>query len=336
MKPSYATRFLRDHLSAIAIVLTSFLVLDLFLIAFKIPVALIVFINLFFGVAFVALIITDYARRAKFYHELQQNFQQLQQKYLITEILERPNFLDGQILHDLLYETDKSMREEITRNSATIDYFCDYLELWIHEAKTPIAAMVLLNRDTNVATELAALDNYLEQILYFARSKNTNQDYLFKTTQLSQVVDRLAERNRIVLQEHQITLETSGLDATVNTDPKWLEFAINQLLQNSIKYGAKTIKISAVKHSSQVELHVIDDGIGIATKDLPRVFDKTFTGQNGRKFSGTHSTGMGLYIVKNLCDKLGHTITIASPNQSGTCVTISFQNHDYYKNVISS
>lgn len=333
---SYAARFLRDHLSMILIMLASFLVLDLFLVAFKIPVALIIFIDLFFGVVFLTLLIIDYVRRAKFYHELQQNFEQLGQKYLITEILERPNFLDGQIFYDLLYETDKSMREEITRNSATLDDFCEYLELWIHEAKTPIATMTLLNRNPDISTELATLDNYLEQILYFARSKNANQDYLFKTVELGQIIDRLAERNRVVLQKHQIQLEISNLDITVNTDPKWLEFIINQILQNSIKYGAKTIKISATKQNDQVGLKIIDDGIGIAEKDLPRVFEKSFTGQNGRKFSGTYSTGMGLYIVKNLCDKLGHDITITSVEQSGTEVTIIFRDHDYYKNVISS
>lgn len=333
---SYTTRFLRDHLAMILIMLASFLVLDLFLVAFKIPVALIIFIDLFFGVVFLTLLIISYVRRAKFYHELQQNFEQLGQKYLITEILERPNFLDGQIFYDLLYETDKSMREEITRNSATLDDFCEYLELWIHEAKTPIATMTLLNRNPDISAELATLDNYLEQILYFARSKNANQDYLFKTIKLSQVVDRLAERNRVILQKHQIQLEAPSLDITVNTDPKWLEFIINQILQNSIKYGAKNIKISATKQNDQAELKIIDDGIGIVEKDLPRVFEKSFTGQNGRKFSGTYSTGMGLYIVKNLCDKLGHGIIITSPHQSGTEVTIIFRDHDYYKNVISS
>lgn len=333
---SYAARFLRDHLAMILIMLASFLVLDLFLVAFKIPVALIIFIDLFFGAVFLTLLIIDYIRRAKFYHELQQNFEQLGQKYLITEILERPNFLDGQIFYDLLYETDKSMREEITRNSATLDDFCEYLELWIHEAKTPIATMTLLNRNPDISTELATLDNYLEQILYFARSKNANQDYLFKTVELGQIIDRLAERNRVVLQKHQIQLEISNLDITVNTDPKWLEFIINQILQNSIKYGAKTIKISAIRRNDQVELKIIDDGIGIAEKDLPRVFEKSFTGQNGRKFSGTYSTGMGLYIVKNLCAKLGHDITIASPEQSSTSVKIIFRDHDYYKNVISA
>lgn len=332
----YFFQFLRDHLVQIIIALSSFLVLDLFLVAFKFPKTVIIFIDIFFAVVFTVIFIIEYARRANFYRQLQENFGQLAQKYLITEILERPNFLDGQILHDLLYDANKSMREEIINNSAALDDFREYLELWIHEAKTPIATMTLLNRNPDIATELTALDNYLEQILYFARSKNANQDYLFKTAKLSQIIDRLAERNRVTLQKQGITLETSGLDLVVNTDPKWLEFMVNQLLQNSIKYGAKNIAISAKKHDGQVELDLIDDGIGISAKDLPRVFEKSFTGQNGRKFSGTHSTGMGLYIVKNLCDKLGHEISITSPDQSGTRVTIIFHVHNYYKNVISA
>lgn len=327
--------YLRDKSPSIIITLISLVLLSLFLGAFKLPFELILFIDVFSVVISATLFFIDYIRRGRFYQELSRNFSQLEQKYLITEILEQPNFLDGKIWYDLLCSTDKSMREEINRNSAALDDFCDYLELWIHEAKTPISTITLLNHHPDITTELALLDNYLEQILYFARSKNANQDYLFKPTHLDQVMKRLIERNQTILRKQKITIKTSDLDFVVDTDTKWLEFIVNQLLQNSIKYGAKTITINATKQEGQIDLHILDDGIGISAKDLPRVFEKSFTGQNGRKFSGTRSTGMGLYIVKNLCDKLGHGITISSPSSSGTCATISFHNHDYYKNVIS-
>lgn len=332
---NYFLRFLCDRTLAIIIFLVSLFILNLFLLAFRISFALEIFINVFLLAIFAALFLLEYCKRAGFYHKLLQNFEHLDQKYLIIETLECPNFLDGKIMHDILYETDKSMREEITKNSAALDDFCDYLELWIHEAKTPISTISLLNHDANIATELTTLDNYLEQILYFARSKNANQDYLFKSAKLSQIVDRVLEKNRITLQQHQIKLQISDLDFKVDTDTKWLEFIINQILQNSIKYGAKTIKIHAKKLKDGANLQIIDDGIGISAKDLPRVFEKSFTGQNGRKFSGVHSTGMGLYIVKNLCDKLGHEIKISSPEQNGVHVSLVFHGHDYYKNVIS-
>lgn len=344
----YAIYFVRDHLSAICIALASLFILNLFLFAFRIPPTLEIFINIFLVATYIIILIVEYFKRARFYNTLCRHFGQLDQKYLITETLERPNFLDGQILYDVIYETDKSMREEITKNSATLDDFCDYLELWIHEAKTPISAISLLNRDANITAELTTLDNYLEQILYFTRSKNANQDYLFNSFKLSQIIERVLEKNRVILQKKQISLQVSNLDTKVSTDAKWLEFIINQILQNSIKYGAKNIKIYAEKSSNDTLLNIVDDGIGISTKDLPRVFEKSFTGQNGRKFSSTYSTGMGLHIVKNLCTKLGHDIEIIStdktsapagshlPNHSGTSVIITFHDHDYYKNVISA
>lgn len=279
--------YLRDKSPSIIITLISLVLLSLFLGAFKLPFELILFIDVFSVVISATLFFIDYIRRGRFYQELSRNFSQLEQKYLITEILEQPNFLDGKIWYDLLCSTDKSMREEINRNSAALDDFCDYLELWIHEAKTPISTITLLNHHPDITTELALLDNYLEQILYFARSKNANQDYLFKPTHLDQVMKRLIERNQTILRKQKITIKTSDLDFVVDTDTKWLEFIVNQLLQNSIKYGAKTITINATKQEGQIDLHILDDGIGISAKDLPRVFEKSFTGQNGRKFSGT-------------------------------------------------
>ena len=128
-------------------------------------------------------------------------------------------------------------------------------------------------------------------------------------------------------------------DRIVLTDAKWMEFMLNQIVNNSIKYKDKTkaesyIKMSAAEDKKCVVLEILDNGIGINASDLPRVFDKSFTGENGREFS--KATGMGLYIVKKLCDKLGHAITIESVKGEYTRVKITFYKNDFYKEITDS
>ena len=126
-------------------------------------------------------------------------------------------------------------------------------------------------------------------------------------------------------------MELKNLDRTVETDAKWLEFICNQILQNSFKYRKEKdakITIQAIDTKDTVHFMITDNGIGIPKGELSRVFEKSFTGTNGRL--GKSSTGMGLYICKNLCDKLGHTITIDSVFGSHTTVTISFGKNHFY------
>ncbi len=223
--------------------------------------------------------------------------------------------------------------------------FRDYIEMWIHEVKTPLATLSLMNKDRKIAAQLSRLDSYVEQVLYFARAENAEHDYLIKPTSLAEIIKNVATRNRDLLLASNVDFIVKNLDYEVFTDSKWLEFIINQILQNSIKYQSKTITISAEDTAEKTILTITDDGLGISAKDLPRVFEKSFTGENGHgatsaassrtsrnslPSSGQKSTGMGLYIAKTLCDKLGHQIEISSPNQKGTIVEITFPRHDYY------
>ena len=131
----------------------------------------------------------------------------------------------------------------------------------------------------------------------------------------------------------------SNADKIVLTDAKWMEFMLNQIVNNSIKYKDKTkaesyIKISTEEDKKCIVLEILDNGIGINASDLPRVFDKSFTGENGHEYS--KATGMGLYIVKKLCDKLGHAITIESVKGEYTRVKITFYKNDFYKEITDS
>ena len=140
-------------------------------------------------------------------------------------------------------------------------------------------------------------------------------------------------KNKNDLLEKRINFEVKLDDIKVLTDAKWLEFIVNQIVSNSMKYIRKDvdniIRISVEESIKQIDLIIYDNGIGIPEKDIRRVFEKTFTGENGRTTS--KSTGMGLYIVKKLCEKLGHKITIKSKVNEYTKIIITFSKNDFYK-----
>ena len=263
----------------------------------------------------------------------------LDEKYLICELVNKPSFLDGEILYQMLYEINKSMNENIRDYREKINDFKEYVELWIHEVKIPLSALILYTHnkkmDKALVREINKVDNYLEQILYYIRSENTEVDYIIKEVDLSKVIRDVMLKNKDVLLERNIEITSDVRDAKALTDYKWLEFMINQIISNSMKYmrdiDDKKIEIKAYKEDHRIVLEILDNGMGIPKSDLSRVLNKTFTGQNGRKVPG--STGMGLYIVSNLCKKLGHKLEIESIEGEYTKVIIIFDNNLFYKEV---
>ena len=179
--------------------------------------------------------------------------------------------------------------------------------------------------------QLNRIDNFLEQILYYVRSEYAEKDFIIKYTDLNKVIGNVALKNKDLILENNIKLEADIKENMVLTDGKWLEFIINQVLNNSIKYkreNGASIKIYSEKSGNITRLNIEDNGIGIDDCDLSRVFEKSFTGKNGRYIG--KSTGMGLYIVKKLCDRLGHTVDIQSKKGEYTCLTITFADNEYY------
>ena len=205
----------------------------------------------------------------------------------------------------------------------------EYIEQWIHEIKTPITAMKLLceNHRTDwtkeLLLELEKTNRFTEQALYYARSEHTEKDYSVREMALSQVVHQAIADNKYLLLQSGMRLEVEEMQDTVYSDEKWVRFILNQLIANAVKYRTEqpVLRISTHKRQDQVVLVVEDNGIGIAASDLPRIFEKGFTGQNGRLIQ--QSTGLGLYLCKRLCEKLGIGIT-AESSEHGTAVSLSF------------
>ncbi|MBR6293311.1 MAG: sensor histidine kinase [Lachnospiraceae bacterium] len=329
--------FIKDRVPGLVIRAVALAVIIIFLAAFAVPLQAILAVTIVFVMAATAFELWEYYRKKKFYNRLVKALEELDKKYLISEMLEAPGFLEGDILVDTLVECDKSMAENVAAYRRQNKEFREYIELWVHEAKLPLASMRLMCRqspeiENKMAVQLGRIDDYIENVLYYARSENAERDYVIKETSLKKTFGNVAVKNREALQMIDARLETSGLEINVLTDGKWLEFILGQLMANSVKYRSEespvVINVYAEESGIAAILRFRDNGIGIPAADLPNVFEKSFTGANGRKDS--KSTGMGLYIVKNLCDRLGHGITIESEEGVYTEVTLTFNKNDFY------
>ncbi len=184
----------------------------------------------------------------------------------------------------------------------------------------------------SIDEELDKIENYIEQALYYARSNTANQDYYIKKNNIEDIVNECIKKNRKVLIGEKIAINTHNLKIAVNTDSKWIIFILNQIIQNSIRYrkpeGQAEIEIYGVEEKENIILYIKDNGMGIKKGEVSRVFEKGFTGTNGRILN-KKSTGIGLYLCKKLCDKLGMAIELESVQNEGTEVRLVFPNSSY-------
>ncbi len=293
--------------------------------------------SILFFIFFVLLILIDYFRKKSFYQKLLFHIDQLDQSYLVLELLDCPNFYEGKLLYQALYDINKSMMEKVNSYEMGVIDFKEYIEMWIHEVKIPISSFRLMVHNHKVNEEMVPLvkriEDYVEQILYYVRSEHAHQDYLINEVSLQKVISHIALQNKDDFLGHRIDFIVEVHEEVVMTDSKWLSFILNQIIHNSIKYRDESkssyIQITVKEDRETVTLEVFDNGIGIPATDLKKVFEKSFTGYNGRMRA--KSTGMGLFIAKNLCEKLGHKIMIDSKQYVYTKVTIVFLKNHYYE-----
>ncbi len=202
----------------------------------------------------------------------------------------------------------------------------DYFTQWTHQIKTPIAAMRLLlqseqkEQTAEMELELIKIEQYVEFVLQYLRLENMSNDLVFKKYELDEIIKQAIRKNAKMFIRKKISLNYSDVNYTVLTDEKWLLFVIEQILSNALKY---TKEGSISIHRKNEQLIIEDTGIGIQAEDLPRVFEKGFTGFNGRAFE--QSTGIGLYLCKQILTKLSHDITIESEVGIGTKVIIDLE-----------
>ncbi|MDN6293883.1 MAG: sensor histidine kinase [Alkalibacterium gilvum] len=278
-----------------------------------------------------SFMILDYLKQRKYFKSINTLMDKLDKKYLLPEVITDTHFPIGDEVNDILKVVSRDMHEHINFYKDNKEDYREYIETWVHEIKTPIASSKLIiennpNETTHkIETQLEKIEDFVEQVLYYSRSNNVEKDYIIRSLNLKHVITDVVKRNAKDFINEKIKLELDAIDTIVYSDAKWLEFIINQLIINAIKYRTPTdakIHISTQTHENSVTLTICDNGIGIDEKDLSRVFDKGFTGSNGRKLK--KSTGIGLYLCKKLCDRLNLQLSINSKPGLGTSVTITF------------
>ncbi|WP_294188199.1 sensor histidine kinase [uncultured Clostridium sp.] len=277
--------------------------------------------------------IYDYFNRKNYYDDLLMNLEALDKKYIISDVIKEGSFLESKILYHIIKETTKSMKDDISSLKINNKEYREYIELWVHEIKTPIASSKLIIENNkseltkSIEEEITKVESYIEQALFYARSNTLEKDYIIKDIDLRSIVNKVIRRNSKVLIEKKIKIETLDLDKIVYTDSKWIEFILNQIISNSIKYmdsykSENIIKFYTRSIGENIVLYIEDTGIGMNEKDVFKAFEKGYTGENGRRFG--KSTGIGLYLCKKLSNKLGLGINIESTIGNGTKVSIVF------------
>lgn len=297
--------------------------------------------------AVVATMAARYLRIREFYAQMDELTHELDNPRLVPSMLEEPNFVEGQVAYDALEAMAKSTSDEVAEYRRQVDDYRAYVETWVHEAKSPLAAAHLalenlaldpdaVARDPSrleaLGDELRRVEGYIEQALFYARSESVEQDYLIRRYRLRDLVGAALKANaHELIEAHVAPRLGEGLDLEVFADEKWLVFILGQLVQNSVRYVREDAEpsisfsarlLDAGGAEERVELEVRDNGCGCGEADLVRVFERGFTGENGR----THkrSTGLGLWLVRRLCDKMGLTVSADSAEGEWFAVRIAF------------
>ncbi len=245
--------------------------------------------------------------------------------------------------NDIIKKVYKYQNEKIEKLYIDKIENMDFITSWVHEIKTPIAVTRLTIESSSgkpmeefigsIEEELRKIDNYVEQALYYSKIDDFSKDYFINEIELEKVMKEIIKKNAKTFIGKRISLDMHDIDYSILTDKKWLLFIIDQVISNSLKYtetGGK-IEISGEKDEKEKRLTIKDNGTGIKPEDINRVFNKGFTGYNGRIYN--KSTGMGLYLAKKMCNKLGHDISIESEYEKYTQVTIHFPKLINYFNV---
>lgn len=320
-------------INIIVLVITSYLLFGLNVSSYAIFIICI--LNFLASISF---FIYDCLRKSKYYSSLLKRLDELDKKYFIGDVATEEDFLEGKILFEIISQATKSMKDDISESIRNSNDYKEYIELWVHEIKTPIATCKLLieNNDNEVTEsigeEVTKVEDYIEQVLFYARSNAVEKDYLIKEINLKKSINAVIRKNANTLIEKRVKVDIRNVDKIVSCDSKWIEFILGQIVSNSIKYMDKkerVLKIYSENIGNDVILKICDNGIGMDEKSVIKAFEKGYTGENGRRFG--KSTGMGLYLCKKLCEKLGLGINIKSNENEGTEVTILFPINDMMK-----
>ena len=319
---SYLKKNIKVYILFIVFIFIFFIMFYLY----NLPLEALIYTGSFCFLAALIASFSDYANYKESYKKL--NF--LEQN-ILNDLEALPKSLDiridyyHKIIEKLYEELEKLTQENRQKNTDMVDYY----SMWVHQIKTPIAAMNFLLDNEEVdqkilQQELFKIERYVEMVLTYIRLDSISSDYVITKINLDEVVKDSVKKYATIFINKKIKLNYVSHETMVISDKKWLSFAFEQILGNSVKYSSMNGEITI--ETSENKLVIEDKGIGIKEEDLPRIFEKGFTGFNGRYEK--KSSGLGLYLCKKTLDKLGHHIEISSTVEKGTRVEITFPKED--------
>lgn len=281
----------------------------------------------------------DYVQRARYFRAVEETLAHLEKKYLLGELLPDSFRLEDCFYKELLQKSNKAVIEAIHQVERERQDYQEYMESWVHEIKGPLTtAYLICTNEKNAACrkilpELMKMDHYIDTALVYAKSEQVEKDFCVKAYDLKVLVMEAIVRNQQYLIQNHMQVFVNLESETIFSDQKWVLFILTQLLLNGAKYRKEEggrISFTKASASEQIILSVRDEGIGIPGEDIDRVFEKGFTGKNGRTEAGLRkASGMGLYLCKKLCTNLGLTISIESVYGEYTEVQITFPRSSY-------
>ena len=329
--------FLRDKMLTLVFTCAVVLFISFMLVVLGTVVDAVVLIGLTLVIAVVLALAVEYRRRVRFWKSVTDATEALDRTKHFADLVHEPTFVEGMIA----LETVRAIAEQAARENGELETQsydrAQYTELWVHEVKTPLAAARLLldkmhGEDAGkLKLELERVENLVEQALFTARSDTLVNDYLIREIALASAVGEACKANMRYLTSCGVSVDIRiDPQVTVVADKTWLAFILTQIIVNAAKYDATTIVFESREEGAEgphacTTLEMRDDGCGIPAADVPRVFDRGFTGEVGRAHGS--ATGMGLFLVARMCTQMGLGIMLASEEGTGTRVQISFP-HD--------
>lgn len=299
-------------------------------------------ILIFWTVILALWLFITYRERKRYFDEIDKILAEVDQRYLLGELLPYSCRLEDRLYNKMMHLSNKSVIEKIRKIEDAQRDYREYIESWVHEIKTPITGIALIceNRRRHeavtqenlreISLENQKIENCVDKVLYYARMENVYKDFLIQKTDLQKTAEEVLAKNRLLLIRHQVRAEVHCRDM-VYTDGKWISFILNQMIGNSVKYRSESpvFLIYTEREKGGVRLTIEDNGVGILPEELSRIFEKGFTGSNGR--SHKQATGMGLYLCKRLCERLEIGLSAQSQPGRGTKMTLDFPVSNYIK-----
>lgn len=338
--------FLKDRFLLLILHIVCMCLLTVFLRLTGYGMAAAALILIFWALILTVGLCAAYIQRRGYFREVEEILEKVDQRYLLGELLPDSFRLEDRLYREMICRSNKSVIERIRQIEDAQRAYKEYIESWVHEAKAPITSIGLVCANgrkqagekeapagakealQTIALENQRLENYVDMVLYYARSEQVWKDYLIQETDIEEVVYETLEKNRLLMLQNRVRAEVNCKEH-VYTDRKWIGFILNQMLLNSVKYKSShpVFHINTERNKDGVLLILGDNGVGILPEELSRIFEKGFTGSNGRDYG--RSTGMGLYLCRKLCDKLGIGLRAESEYGGGTRMILEFPISNY-------